>query len=180
MECNCLLSQYQCKFFFWSTDICIYVMQFYVCKCFVDYIFSLSVTLTVGCPPRWCIPQTQPSVSLGWLVQLQFCWWRTFRYICDLYLSMLDFDFLIIFAYFFFFLFFILCSFSLNASIFSFSLFFYLEIKATHVTVIHNSFRCHLFLISNREGFLMTAKYSVVFADRYGANILKLNFMFCS
>ena len=28
--------------------------------------------LTVGCPPRWCIPQTQPSVSLGWLVQLKF------------------------------------------------------------------------------------------------------------
>ena len=28
--------------------------------------------LTVVCPPRWCIQQTQPSVSLGLLVQLQF------------------------------------------------------------------------------------------------------------
>ena len=37
--------------------------------------------LTVGCPPRWCIRQTQPSVSLGWLVRRQFCWWRTFRII---------------------------------------------------------------------------------------------------
>ena len=35
--------------------------------------------LTVGCPPRWCFLHTQPSVSLGWLVQPQFCWWWTLR-----------------------------------------------------------------------------------------------------
>ena len=52
------------------------------CKKAEISIMSNNITLlTVGCPPRWCIPQTQPSVSLGWLVQLQFCWWWTFRYI---------------------------------------------------------------------------------------------------
>ena len=36
--------------------------------------------LTVGCPPRWCIPQTQAIVSLGRLVQCQFGWGWMFRY----------------------------------------------------------------------------------------------------
>ena len=36
--------------------------------------------LTIDWPSWWCIPQTQPRVSLGWLVQLHFSW-GTFKYI---------------------------------------------------------------------------------------------------
>ena len=51
------------------------------------FITPSNVTLlTVFCPPRWCIPQTHPRVSLGWLIQLQFFLLKNVPiYVCWLY-----------------------------------------------------------------------------------------------